>query len=320
MYSICIFLFSFLSYPRKKWYNPIMNILEYETYHEEKTHGDMEFPYNTYLCSIPQDFSRVPLHWHDELELVYVKKGAGLLTLDFCAYPVKAPAIALILPGRLHSIKRQGDACMEYENIMFHPNLLLSKAPDVCSQNFLLPLMEGRITVPALFTPVYPYYSDIAAPIDACDEICRTKPQGYEFYVKSQLYQFFFVLSNRCRNLSRRNKNAKSFEKLKLVLKYVENRYTERISIADAAAAAGFSESHFMRYFKETMGTSFIEYLKDYRLTMATRLLSSSDSTILAVASEVGFESLSYFNRVFKARYHMTPNQFRHMQEQPPHH
>ena len=74
---------------------------------------------------------------------------------------------------------------------------------------------------------------------------------------------------------------------------------------------AGFSESHFMRYFKETMGTSFVDYLKDYRLTMAARLLQSSDSSVLSISGEVGFESLSYFNRAFKKHYGMTPLQYR---------
>ena len=85
----------------------------------------------------------------------------------------------------------------------------------------------------------------------------------------------------------------------------------EKIMIADMAALVGFSESHFMRYFKETIGTSFIDYLKEYRLTMAARLLHASDSSILDISEEVGFENLSYFNRAFKKRYHVTPSQYR---------
>lgn len=341
---ICFFPLLFLPYPRKKWYNPIMNILEYENYHEDKTHGDMGFPYNTYLCSIPLDFPCVPLHWHDELELIYVKKGMGRITVDFRSFHVKAPAIALILPGQLHSIEKEPDASMErsnilrenvvhesmkhdnvvrenmeYENIIFHPNMLLPKQADMSSTEFLLPLLAGTITVPSVFTPACPYYADISAPIDACDEICKTKPQGYELYIKGQLYLFFFLLNNRCRNLASPTGNEKTLEKMKIILKYVENHYAEKITVKDAAEALGFSESHFMRYFKDAMGTPFIEYLKDYRLTMASRLLTASDSSILNIAAETGFDSLSYFNRAFKAKYHMTPNQFRHTQEQPPH-
>lgn len=47
-----------------------MNILEYENYQEKISHGNPLFPYITYLCSIPLDFSYVPIHWHDEMELI----------------------------------------------------------------------------------------------------------------------------------------------------------------------------------------------------------------------------------------------------------
>ena len=72
-----------------------MNILEYENYHENVTHGDIVFPYNTYLCSIPLDFPRVPLHWHDEVELIYIKKGRGAVTVDFHQYKVQGPTLSL---------------------------------------------------------------------------------------------------------------------------------------------------------------------------------------------------------------------------------
>ena len=129
--------------------------------------------------------------------------------------------------------------------------------------------------------------------------------------IKSMLFQFFFILDNRCRNLTKPPKNKKALDKMKTVLKYVENNYDQKLTIAEVADIIGFSESHFMRYFKETMGTSFIDYLKEYRLTMAARLLQSSEDSVLSIATEVGFDNLSYFNRAFKARYHMTPLQYR---------
>ena len=288
-----------------------MNILEYENYHESKIHGELVFPYNTYLCSIPLDFAKVPSHWHDEMEIIYIKKGHGMVTVDFRSYQVEANNIVLILPGQLHSIEQYEDCSMEYENIIFHPGMLLPKKPDVASMEFIHPLLHGKVTVPTVFTPVYPYYKDVVAPIDACDEICKTKPQGYELFIKSQLFQLFFVLENKCRNYGKKPNNRKTLEKMKVILKYIENNYAQKISVADAAEIAGFSESHFMRYFKETMGTSFVEYLKDYRLTMAARLLLASDTSILSISEDVGFENLSYFNRAFKKKYQVTPSQYR---------
>ena len=102
-----------------------------------------------------------------------------------------------------------------------------------------------------------------------------------------------------------------SLEKLKVILKYVENHFQERITIQDVASYCDYSQSHFMKYFKHAMGVSFIEYLNDYRLTMAAKLLLASDSTILSVSQEVGFENLSYFNRSFKRKYGQTPSAYR---------
>ena len=59
----------------------------------------------------------------------------------------------------------------------------------------------------------------------------------------------------------------------KTVLKYVENHYTEKLTIDDMAELTYYSKSHFMKFFKAHMGIGFTEYLNDYRLTMAARLL-----------------------------------------------
>lgn len=288
-----------------------MNVLEYENYQEKKNHTTLDFPYNTYLCSIPLDFELVPPHWHDEMEIIYIKKGRGIVNVDFKEYHVSALTLVFILPGQLHSIEQYEDETMEYENIIFDYSMLLSKKKDSVYEDFLKPLTHGKITVPTVFSQVYPYFTDLVSPIDACDEICKTKPQGYQLFIKSMLFQFFFILDNRCRNLTTPKNNRKAIDKMKIILKYVENNYANKITISEIAEVIGFSESHFMRYFKETMGTSFIEYLKDYRLTMAARLLQSSEDSILNISAEVGFDNLSYFNRSFKARYGITPRQYR---------
>ena len=66
-----------------------------------------------------------------------------------------------------------------------------------------------------------------------------------------------------------------------------------------------------MKFFKQQMGTGFIEYLNDYRLTMAERLLKSSDASVLEIAEQSGFDNLSYFNRIFKRKYGISPGKWR---------
>lgn len=96
-----------------------MNISEYQNYQERKRHTAAAFPYNTYLCSIPLDFTHVPLHWHAELELIVIKKGRGFVSVDLNRSPVSAGDLVFIRPGQLHSIDQQEGCSMEYENIIF---------------------------------------------------------------------------------------------------------------------------------------------------------------------------------------------------------
>lgn len=55
-----------------------------------------------------------------------------------------------------------------------------------------------------------------------------------------------------------------------------------------------------MRFFKQTMGMPFTTYLNDYRLTLAAKSLLETHKAVLEIASECGFDNLSYFNRIFK--------------------
>ena len=291
-----------------------MNILEYENYEEKKTHGEEAFPYITYLCTIPLDFTSVPTHWHNEYEIIYVKKGQGTVSLDLEYYDVKAGDIVLIVPGQLHSIEQKANESMEYENIIFGADVIASKHNDYCYNNFFSSLTKRTLHYPTIFNPsTCAYYKDIARCIDNADEICKTFPHGYQLAIKSYLFQMFFVIFTNLPKDNTPTKKRKSLDKMKLIVKYVENNYADNITIEDMANLCDFSQSHFMKFFKNNMEVSFIEYLNNYRLTMASRLLISSSSSIIAISMESGFDNLSYFNRLFKKKYDMTPSEFRRL-------
>ena len=94
-------------------------------YHEIKEHGKREFPFNIYPCSIPVDFSHVALHWHEEMEIIAVKKGKGRITVDTVSYPVEEGDILAVFPGQLHAISCGNGERMEYENIIFRLSMLM---------------------------------------------------------------------------------------------------------------------------------------------------------------------------------------------------
>lgn len=288
-----------------------MDIQEFQKYRENKVHTENNFPYNTYLCSIPLDFTNVPIHWHDEMELIVIKKGTGIVTVDLEKYQVSANDVIVVIPGHLHSIRELPSHTMEYENILFRSELLFSKTNDICSDSFLRPLLNGNLPVEHYIHSGLSYYEDFISTIQSIDHLCQKRPIGYQLSLKGYLFQLFFLL------ISNRNQKApsktelKSLEKLKFIIAYVEKHYTEPITISQMAELCYFSSSHFMKFFKSYMGVSFIQYLNDYRLTVARRLLCTSPSSVLEVAQQSGFDNLSYFNRLFKKKYGVTPKQMR---------
>ncbi len=290
-----------------------MNILEYENYQEIKSHFDVTFPYNTYLCCIPQDFTSVPLHWHLEMEIIYIKKGRGVVSINLTPALVQEGDIILIVPGQLHGISQHENMRMEYENILFDLNMLITKHNDICTADYLLPLSQTNILPEIIYTPQHSKYERIAFWIDRADEICKTFPPAYPLAIKGCLFSLFYELfSDWDKDASTMAADSRpSLQKLKSIIKYVENHYHEHITIETIANLCDYSQSHFMRYFKKAMGTTFINYLNDYRLVIAARLLLSSDSTVLSISEEVGFDNLSYFNRCFKKKFGTTPSLYR---------
>ena len=293
-----------------------MDRQQYENYHEAKAHTLPDFPYNTYLCSIPLDFLSVPTHWHEEVEFVVMKKGAGLIQVDLVPYEVTAGDIVVILPGQLHSIEQKGHLVMEYENILFRVSLLDTGGKDLCSKSFLEPLFRGRIDFPTLIDRsciLYPIFSETIAKID---EICDTRPKGYQLGIKGYLFQILFGLIN-ISQTREHSTNQNSVEKVKLILSFIRENYQRSITIEEIASVCYYSKSHFMKFFKESMGMGFIQYLNDYRLSIASQMLLVTGDSILEIAEKTGFENLSYFNRVFKRKYGVSPGQFRRQQMHP---
>lgn len=288
-----------------------MNLQKYEDYQEKKAHFDDAFLYNTYLCCIPQDFLSVPLHWHEEMEIIYIKKGSGYVSIDLSSSLVREGDIIFVVPGQLHGISQYEDIRLEYENILFDLNMLEAKTRDVCTTDFLAPLQQSHVLEKNIYTPEDAKYPKISYWIDQADEICKTFPHAYQLAVKGFLFSLFYELFSDYNIAAASKMPLPSLEKLKMILKYVEQHYQERITIQAVASYCDYSQSHFMKYFKTAMGMSFIEYLNDYRLTMAAKLLLASDCTVLSVSQEVGFENLSHFNRSFKRKFGRTPSAYR---------
>ena len=99
-------------------------------------------------------------------------------------------------------------------------------------------------------------------------------------------------------------------------LAYLHSSFRGSVTVADAAANAGYTPNYFNTVFKQHFGTSFGEYLKKMRLSYARNLLLSGDATLTEIALEAGFSSLSHFSRTFSAEYGSFPTEYRRINKQ----
>lgn len=290
-----------------------MNLEQLELYHETKEHTPSDFPYNTYLCSIPLDFHSVKTHWHNEIEIIVIKKGEGIISVDLTPYFVKSGDIVFVTSGQLHSIEQKETSSMEYENILFKPSLLKSAGQDFCNDNFIKPFFSGKLKLSPVIAPACHYHAEFSALIEKIDTLCDSRPYGYQLAIKGYLFQIFYVLLSNCEKVKKTPGNKKSLEKMKLILTYLSEHYQNPITIEEIANHCFYSKSYFMKFFKETMGMGFIQYLNDYRLDIAAKLLLDTSENILDIAVQTGFDNLSYFNRCFKKKYGISPGKYRNL-------
>ena len=275
---------------------------------ETKHHGEVRFPFNIYPCTIPGDFRQVAVHWQDSMELVYIKRGSGLVQTGAQVCTAQSGDIFVLTPGTLHAIRQIESCTMEYENIIFDVELL-GGAEDLCADNYLLPLQSGRLALPEHITPDEAWYPQAADCLKEAEEANRCKQFGYELCIKGALLRFLALLIAQSKALPPAEKA--STQRLRAVLQWISAHYSEPVCVADAAALCQCSPNHFMRWFRQMTGQTFIIFLREYRLNAAAEALRTTEDTILSISEQCGFENLSYFNREFKAHFGMTPREYR---------
>lgn len=92
---------------------------------------------------------------------------------------------------------------------------------------------------------------------------------------------------------------------------FIRDHYTEGISVADVARGIGYSVSYFGYIFKKNRGISANKYISELQLAKATELLRSTSASVSDIAERVGFGDANYFSTAFKARYGISPRQYR---------
>lgn len=278
--------------------------------YENTIHGTSVFPFDFYHCSIPESFTTLPVHWHEEFEFTYVLEGTVTYQINLHPFSVSKGDFILIPPEMLHGIIGEEYSNLVTDSFVFRMDLLASLRSDVCS-SYLEPITQQLVRFPVVIPADASYIAKLHEIYEALLKLVNEKPTGYELEIKSLLLHLFFILYQFVPYDRQPENQMEITAKIKTALQYIQDNYREPISISDIGDYCGFSEYHFMRFFKKHMNMTCIKYLNQYRLDMASHQLSCTSVPITQVALENGFNNLSYFNRVFKKQFGITPKEFR---------
>ena len=119
------------------------------------------------------------------------------------------------------------------------------------------------------------------------------------------------IPSNRLTNLALSNSDRAEPAKIWKARSYIQDHLEEELSLAIVAKFVQISPNHLSEKFKEVTGMNFVEYIARRRFAKACLLLPDPDLKISEIAFEVGFQSLSQFNRVFKKLSGKSPMEYR---------
>lgn len=263
-----------------------------------------DYPFNIFVTDIPE----FPPHWHEELEIIYVLEEELVIGLNNEIYTLKPRDILLINSSEVHFFvtppKKSKRIILQFEQRLFG--------------SFATMMRENKFVTPYLNSSnesQTQVHRSLEKQILLIIEEYSKIRQGFQLAIQARLYDFIVVLLRQVPQEKysslERSKHLKRLERLEQVFKYVADNFTREITLNEIARTANFSIYHFTRFFKETTGMTFIQYLNNYRISQAVKYLTETDDPITEVAFKAGFDSIKTFNRVFKQLKGCSPSAFK---------
>jgi len=278
---------------------------------ELQPHGTYEFPcagYSARYTDEPEDI--IPWHWHEELEAAYVKEGAMRLRIPARTYELKAGDCIILNTNIPHYAA--ADPWCELESLVFGPMLITGNEDSVFARKYLLPLTS---------CPSFGGYliksgeSDAAAGdfLRAFEAIASDCP-GNEFKVRNGLSGLCFYLYQQFEKeiVTGPVQLDQDSIRIRRMLDFIHQNFAADLTLSDISGSADIGERECLRCFQRTIQLSPMQYLLKYRVTQAAGLLHRNpQNSISEISAGCGFDSPSYFAKMFKRFYLCTPKDFR---------
>lgn len=221
------------------------------------------------------------IHFHPEIELLYVTKGSVEVTVQQTTYTVVANELVVIMPHTLHSYSTPDFS--EYILIIIKPSLI----------TYYQSFMAKQCACPIISQDkLHPDIPDYLKALTLHDTIQNTGLlKGYLYLLFARIIPSIDFISPSI---------APRHALIYRCLDYIHLHYTEIITLDLLASYLGVNSSYVSRLFNKTIGYSFTYYLNTLRIDYAKYLLKESTLSITQISFECGYQTLRHFNRIFK--------------------
>lgn len=271
---------------------------------ESLVHGTPAFPIAIYNNTFEQQYTLLAnLHYHKEFELLIATRGSLCVQIEESTYTLSEGEGIFINSGLLHMICSNEETAHGFIAIVFDYSILCTKH-DCTFNKYIQPLMNGALLAPTILN------STVCGLVRSICASYETASFGFELYIKHSLLQIFHLFVQSSEPATLPVQNTKSTI-IKNVLDYVEENYSEQISLQDMADHVHISREYLCRIFNIMSDTTPIEYLNRYRIRQSTYLLIHTDRSISDIALSCGFNNSSYYNKLFLRYIGSTPTRYR---------
>lgn len=285
--------------------------IQKEIHHKNKT----EFLFSAYNVRSSHKEKGIPLHIHEEMEIIYFKYGNMEYEVNFETHSLNSEAIIIINKNIPHEVRIKEFTKRECYIFIFNTNMLEGSLNDYSSTKYIFPILDGNLDLPVVLKPEKDkeIFEHLKTNLLNMYNSSMEKKTGYELKIKAALLDSFAHLFQHeyIKIYHDSEKNALKRKKMEKVFCYIKNNYHREVTLEDASDLIGLTESYFSKYFKDYTGYNFVDYLNSYRLSQALQLFNSSDLSVTEVCYETGFQNLSYFIRLFKKKFEVTPGKYK---------
>ena len=234
-----------------------------------------------------------PAHIHDDIELVFVKKGGGTAYCDGKKYTLSENSFFLVFPNQVHHYSDCPEG--EYVLIIIKPSVLRS----------FKGVFEEGVPSSALWHFEQNCDDNIVCLLDmAMKDYIR---YGDSLIIESYLTALFAKLLN----FYNIEKTRTSPQTILQILQYCTAHYKENITVHSVAETLHISRSTVSHIFSSRLSINFCDYINSLRLIEAEQLLKNKNYSITEISYLCGFSTMRTFNRAFLKRYGVSPSDFR---------